>query len=95
MSLTFNMVLKFFAFSMIFVLFSLCFILIAVLIGFNLARRLSKPIGNLIESANEISKGNYEAKVSEDDQFEEIKVLLYSYNKMKDISDATELYFVK
>ena len=30
------------SFSMIFVLFSFCFILIAVLIGFNLARRLSK-----------------------------------------------------
>ena len=71
-------------FTMIFVLFSLCFILIAILIGFNLARRLSKPIGNLIESANQISVGNYEAKVSEDDQFEEIKVLLYSYNKMID-----------
>jgi len=69
-------------FSMIFVLFSLCFILIAVLIGFNLARRLSKPITNLIESANEISKGNFDAKVSEDDQFEEIKILLSSYNKM-------------
>ena len=69
-------------FSMIFVLFSLCFILIAVLIGFNLARRLSKPITNLIESANEISKGNFDAKVSEDDQFQEIKILLSSYNKM-------------
>ena len=53
-------------FSMIFVLFSLCFILIAVLIGFNLARRLSKPITNLIESANEISEGNFDAKVSEE-----------------------------
>ena len=69
-------------FSMIFVLFSLCFILIAVLIGFNLARKLSKPIGNLIESANQISQGNFEAKVSEDDQFDEIKILLTSYNKM-------------
>ena len=69
-------------FSMIFVLFSLCFILIAVLIGFNLAAKLSKPITNLINSANEISKGNFEAKVSEDDQFDEIKVLLTSYNKM-------------
>ena len=69
-------------FSMIFVLFSLSFILIAVLIGFNLARRLSKPIGNLIDSANKISKGNFDAKVSEDDQFEEIKILLSSYNKM-------------
>ena len=69
-------------FSMIFVLFCICFILIAVLIGFNLARRLSKPISNLIQSANEISKGNFEAKVSEEDQFEEVKVLLSSYNKM-------------
>ena len=43
---------------------------------------MSKPISNLIESANEISKGNFEARVSEEDQFEEIKVLLVSYNKM-------------
>ena len=42
----------------------------------------SKPITNLIESANEISKGNFDAKVSEDDQFDEIKILLSSYNKM-------------
>ncbi len=69
-------------FSMIFVLFCICFILIAVLIGFNLAGRLSKPISNLIQSANEISKGNFDAKVSEEDQFEEVKVLLSSYNKM-------------
>jgi len=69
-------------YSMIFVLFSIGFILIAILIGFNLARRLSKPISNLIESANEIAKGNFEAKVSEVDQFDEIKVLISSYNKM-------------
>ena len=69
-------------YSMIFVLFSICFILIAVLIGFNLARKLSKPISNLIESANEISKGNFNAKVSEVDQFDEIKVLISSYNQM-------------
>ena len=67
---------------MIFVLFSVCFILIAVLIGFNLARRLSNPINNLIQSANKISEGNFDAKVSEIDQFDEIKVLISSYNKM-------------
>jgi len=69
-------------YSMIFVLFSVCFILIAVLIGFNLARKLSNPINNLIKSANKISKGNFDAKVSEIDQFDEIKVLISSYNKM-------------
>ena len=69
-------------YSMIFVLFSLCFILIAILIGFNLASNLSKPITNLIQSANKISDGNFDAKVSETDQFDEIKILLSSYNAM-------------
>ncbi len=69
-------------YSMIFVLFSICFILVAILIGFNLASNLSKPITNLIKSANKISEGNFDAKVSETDQFKEIKVLLSSYNKM-------------
>ena len=69
-------------YSMIFVLFSICFILIAILIGFNLATNLSKPITNLIQSANKISKGNFDAKVNENDQFDEIKILLSSYNKM-------------
>ena len=69
-------------YSMIFVLFSICFILIAILIGFNLASNLSKPISNLIKSANKISEGDFNAKVSESDQFDEIKILLSSYNKM-------------
>ncbi len=69
-------------YSMIFVLFSICFILIAVLIGFNLARRLSRPITNLIESANKISQGNFDAKVTDEDQFQEVKVLILAYNKM-------------
>ena len=69
-------------YSMIFVLFSICFILVAILIGFNLASNLSKPITNLIQSANKISDGNFDAKVSEADQFDEIKILLSSYNKM-------------
>ncbi len=69
-------------YSMIFVLFSICFILVAILIGFNLASNLSKPITNLIKSANKISEGNFDAKVSETDQFQEIKILLSSYNKM-------------
>ncbi len=69
-------------YSMIFVLFSICFILVAILIGFNLASNLSKPISNLIESANKISDGNFDAKVNETDQFDEIKILLSSYNSM-------------
>ncbi len=81
-------------YSMIFVLFSIGFILIAVLIGFNLARRLSKPISILIESANEISKGNFEAKVSEIDEFDEIKVLITAYNKMISEIESKQLQLV-
>ncbi len=69
-------------YSMIFVLFSICFLLVAILIGFNLASNLSKPITNLIKSANKISEGNFDAKVIETDDFDEIKILLSSYNKM-------------
>ena len=69
-------------YSMIFVLFSISFIFVAVLIGFNLARKLSNPINNLIKSANKISQGDFDAKVDNEDQFEEIKVLISSYNKM-------------
>lgn len=84
------------SFSIVFILFSLCFILIAVLVGFRLAARLSKPITNLIESANEISKGNFESKVSEEDQFDEIKVLLKSYNKMiNEIKNQQNLLITK
>ena len=84
------------SFSIIFILFSLCFILIAVLVGFRLAGKLSKPITNLIKSANEISKGNFEAKVSEDDQFKEIRVLLKSYNKMiNEIQNKQNLLIIK
>ena len=64
------------SFSMIFVLFSLCLLLIAILIGFRMAHKLSKPITNLIESSKKVSKGDFNAKVSETDDFDEISLLL-------------------
>ena len=45
------------SFSIVFILFSLCFILIAVLVGFNLARRLSKPIGLVSSFKSELRRG--------------------------------------
>jgi len=70
------------SFSMIFVLFSLCLLLIAILIGFRMAHNLSKPITNLIESSKKVSKGDFNAKVSESDEFDEISLLLKSFNQM-------------
>ena len=60
------------SFSMIFVLFSTCLLLIAILFGFRMAGRLSQPITNLIKSSEKVSKGNFDAKVSEVDEFDEI-----------------------
>ena len=49
----------------IFVLFSLCLLLVAILLGFRMAGKLSQPIENLIKSSEKVSKGNFDAKVSE------------------------------
>lgn len=70
------------SFSMIFVLFSISLLLIAILIGFRMAHKLSKPISNLITSSEKVSKGNFNAKVSEIDDFDEISLLLKSFNQM-------------
>ena len=40
------------SFSMIFVLFSLCLLLVAILLGFRMAGKLSQPIENLIKSSD-------------------------------------------
>tara|TARA_B100000686_G_C16777202_1_gene969304 strand:+ start:125 stop:2254 length:2130 start_codon:yes stop_codon:yes gene_type:complete len=76
------------SFSMIFVLFSTCLLLIAILFGFRMAGRLSQPITNLINSSEKVSKGDFNAKVSEVDEFDEISLLLKSFNKM-----VTEIEF--
>jgi two-component system nitrogen regulation sensor histidine kinase NtrY len=71
-------------YSMIFVLFSICFILVAILIGFNLASNLSKPITNLIKSANKISEGNFDAKVPEVKTDKDLEILNKNFNLMID-----------
>ena len=39
-----------------------------------MAGRLSQPITNLINSSEKVSKGDFNAKVSEVDEFDEISV---------------------
>ena len=70
------------SFSMIFVLFSVCLLLISLLLGFRMAGKLSEPISNLIKSSQKVSKGNFDAKVSEINDYDEISLLLKSFNKM-------------
>ena len=67
---------------MIFVLFSVCLLLISLLLGFRMAGKLSEPISNLIKSSQKVSKGNFDAKVSEINDYDEISLLLKSFNKM-------------
>ena len=70
------------SFSMIFILFSVSLLLVAILFGFRMAHKLSMPISNLITSSEKVSRGNFDAKVSETDDFDEISLLLKSFNQM-------------
>ena len=70
------------SFSMIYVLFSVCLLLIAILIGFMMANKLSTPITNLIKSSEKVSKGDFDAKITEINDSDEISLLLKSFNKM-------------
>ena len=70
------------SFSMIYVLFSVCLLLIAILIGFMMANKLSTPITNLIKSSEKVSKGDFDAKITEINDSDEISLLLRSFNKM-------------
>ena len=67
---------------MIFILFSVSLLLIAILFGFRMAHKLSIPITNLISSSEKVSKGNFNARVSESEDFDEISLLLKSFNQM-------------
>ncbi len=70
------------SFSMIYVLFSVCLLLVAILIGFMMAHKLSTPITNLIKSSEKVSKGDFDAKIEEINDSDEISLLLKSFNKM-------------
>ena len=70
------------SFSMIYVLFSICLLLISILIGFRIAHKLSMPITDLINSSEKVSKGNFNAKVPEINENDEISLLLQSFNQM-------------
>ena len=59
---------------MIYVLFSVCLLLIAILIGFMMANKLSTPITNLIKSSEKVSKGDFDAKITEINDSDEISL---------------------
>ena len=63
-------------------LFSFCLLLVSIIFGFKIAAKLSEPITNLIKSSQKISKGDFNAKVYETNDSDEISILLKSFNKM-------------
>ncbi|MEK9680016.1 MAG: histidine kinase dimerization/phospho-acceptor domain-containing protein, partial [Rhodospirillaceae bacterium] len=73
-----------FKFLLIFGLVALLLLLAAVWIGWSLATQLSTPIGNLIDAAERVRKGDLDAKVDIDDSLErdEIGTLSLTFNRM-------------
>ncbi len=73
-----------FKFLLIFGMVALLLLLAAIWIGWSLATQLSTPIGNLIDAAERVRKGDLDAKVDIDDSQErdEIGTLSLTFNRM-------------
>ncbi len=73
-----------FKFLLIFGMVALLLLLAAIWIGWSLATQLSTPIGNLIDAAERVRKGDLDAKVDIDDSLErdEIGTLSLTFNRM-------------
>lgn len=71
-----------FKFAGIFVGIAILLLLAAVLGGLLYANKLSRPIRRLILASDEVCKGNLAARISEDDEIEELSTLTSAFNRM-------------
>ncbi|MRG73399.1 HAMP domain-containing protein [Alphaproteobacteria bacterium HT1-32] len=69
-------------FAMIFVIVALLLLFIAVLVGFAVANRLSKPIGELADAAERIRGGDLTARTPENRSSDELGMLARAFNRM-------------
>ena len=66
-------------------------LVLAIVLGNQIARGISKPIDNVISTAQGISKGNFGNKISERSSIKEIDSLTGTINSMADILKLQEL----
>jgi two-component system nitrogen regulation sensor histidine kinase NtrY len=69
-------------FAMIFIIVALLLLFIAILVGFAVANRLSRPIGDLAEAAENIRQGNLSARAPESGRDDELGMLSAAFNRM-------------
>lgn len=69
-------------FILFFSLICLLLLLTAIWIGLNLAHFLVKPIGNLIEAAESVTKGKFDVQLAEDNVNAELNHLSRAFNQM-------------
>ncbi|MCX7773065.1 MAG: HAMP domain-containing protein, partial [Clostridia bacterium] len=65
-------------------------LIIALALGTYMAKRLSTPIGSVIQSARRISRGDYKARITEHSDTTEIGELTQTFNELAETLDTQE-----
>ena len=71
-------------FILIYLIITMILIFVSILIGIRFAKRIVDPITNIIDATDNISKGNYNLKISKNNDFVELNKLTDSFNKMSE-----------
>ena len=69
-------------FILLYLVITLILILTSIIIGIRIAQRIVNPISSVIKASNKISKGNYDNKVEQTNDYIELNRLADSFNKM-------------
>jgi len=71
-------------FILIYLIITMLLIFISIIIGIGFARKIVDPITKIIIATDNISKGNYDSKLSKTNDFVELNRLTDSFNKMSE-----------
>ncbi len=71
-------------FILIYLIITMVLIFIAIMVGIGFARKIVDPITKIIIATDNISKGNYNSKLSKTNDFVELNRLTDSFNKMSE-----------
>ncbi|MDA7688397.1 ATP-binding protein [Pelagibacteraceae bacterium] len=71
-------------FILIYLIITMVLIFISIIVGIGFARKIVDPITKIIIATDNISKGNYDSKLSKTNDFVELNRLTDSFNKMSE-----------
>lgn len=76
--------------NIVFVGVGILALILAIILGNQIAKRISTPINNAIETAEDISKGSYDNKIEEHSNIKEMGILTSTINNLADILKLQE-----